>query len=71
MNKKLLDVKILKKQNRMKNKVIYDFYGKLLKLKEKLDRLEVAKREVTRRRKGFLRNNKCLCNHNTSTKIIN
>ena len=65
MNKKLLDVKILKKQNRMKNKVIF------LKLKEKLDRLEVAKREVTRRRKGFLRNNKCLCNHNTSTKIIN
>ena len=60
MNKKLLDVKILKKQNRMKNKVIYNFYGKLLKLKEKLDRLEVAKREVTRRRKGFLRNNKCL-----------
>ena len=54
MIKKLLDEEVLKKKNRLKNKFNFDFYGKVLGLKEELEKLEVAKREITGKRKGFL-----------------
>ena len=43
-----------KKQNKLKNKVHFYYYEKLLKLKEEFERLEVA-REVIRNRKRFFK----------------
>ena len=43
-----------KKQNKLKNKVHFYYYEKLLKLKEEFERLKVA-REVIRNRKTFFK----------------
>lgn len=56
MIEELLDIKILKKQNKLKSKILLDYYEKFLKLQEGLDRSDVVKRVIGKRNLFFKKN---------------
>lgn len=56
MIEELLDIKIFKKQNKLKSKILLDYYEKFLKLQEGLDRSDVVKRVIGKRNLFFKKN---------------
>lgn len=56
MIEELLDIKILKKQNKLKSKILLDYYEKFLKLQEGLDRSDVVKGVIGKRNLFFKKN---------------